>query len=204
MFGKQNTSQSGNENFPVSLICFTSITIGLVIVCVITGMMHSVLLHSWHAGFNTFYPEHARFDFIDYYSRSFYLHSQNFFTYNDVHNEYPWYYPAPAIFVLDPFYQLPGPRPVTEGYMLYVLFTVFLLFVSARWLLKGIVAAGAPIGCARKFVIAAIFSSWPIYFALQRGNIEALTWFILAAAVWAYAKDKWILAAILLGVAASF
>jgi hypothetical protein len=88
--------------------------------------------------------------------------------------------------------------------MLYVLFTVFLLFVSARWLLKGIVAAGAPIGCAKKFVIAAVLSSWPIYFALQRGNIEALTWFLLAAAVWAYAKDKWILAAILLGVAASF
>jgi hypothetical protein len=199
MFGKQNASQLGNKNLPVSLICYTSITVGLTILCIFTCIVHSVLLHNWHAGFRTIYPELAKFDFIDYYSRSFYLHSQEFFSYND----YPWYYPAPAIFVLNPFYHLPGPKPVAEGYILYVLFTVFLLLVSARWLLKSIVAAGAPIGCARKFVIAAIFSSWPIYFALQRGNIEAFTWFLLAAAVWAYAKDKWMLAAILIGLAAS-
>ncbi len=50
--------------------------------------------------------------------------------------------------------------------------------------------------------MAAVFS-WPFYFALERGNIEAVTWLLLAGGVWAIARERWMVAAVLLGVAAS-
>ena len=51
---------------------------------------------------------------------------------------------------------------------------------------------------------SAVLFSWPLIFVLQRGNIELILWLPLAAAVYAFARRRWMLAAVLIGITASF
>ena len=149
----------------------------------------------------------AAFDFFDYYDRITLLHSTAFFT----HPGYPWYYPAPTILVLLPLYRFShlfadpaSGAPWLAGYLAYLVLALagFILVITA--IARSLVRDGFSGRSVALWAITAALFSWPLYFSLQRGNIEALTWLILAGAVWAFARERWFLMAVLLGLASSF
>ncbi len=57
-------------------------------------------------------------------------------------------------------------------------------------------------GAVASFIAGAFLAlSWPLYFAMERGNVELLIWPILALGVVAYAHGRWTLAAVCIGIA---
>ena len=89
------------------------------------------------------------------------------------------------------------------GYRTYVGSTLGLVLALCFGLRRALVREGLAAGAASSFALATLLLAYPIYFALQRGNIEALTWMLVAAAVWAFATGRNMGAAVLIGVAAS-
>ena len=140
------------------------------------------------------------FDFYDYIPRYVHRHTMEFFA----RPGYLWYYPAPAIFVHVPFYAFVlKTRNVMLGY--YVFLAVVILLTLAATILFGraLIHQGLSKGSAVGFCTGTFLCSYPIYFASQRGNIEALTWMLLGVGVWAFVKRHPLLSAVLLGIAAS-
>ena len=152
-------------------------------------------------GFKWLFFAGPAFDYYDYIGRMYYLHQPEFFT----HPGYAWYYPAAGVFPLQFFYgvgRLAGDWHI--GYFTYIAVAVagtlfaawHLALAMKRRHLSWIAALGFSLGIG--------LFSWPIYFSLQRGNIESITWLILAGALWATGRKRWILAALLLGVVSAF
>ncbi len=151
------------------------------------------------AGLEALYPSIQGFDFWDYLPRYAFLHGVRFYTLP----EYSWYYPAPAIFALLPFYQVAGHSTVAHAYAAYVLFTLLAFAVAACLFARALLRAGLDALQSVVFTAATALCSWPMYFALQRGNIEAFTWMISALAIWLLATDWLWLSAIAMGIAGS-
>ncbi len=152
-------------------------------------------------GFHWIFYRPPAFDYWDYIGRFYLLHRPEFFTAPG----YPWYYPAPTVFLLDPLYllgRLAGNW--RAGYLAYVVLALggFLLVMLAIG--RHLRRAGSPSRTANLLLLSITLFSWPLYFVLQRGNIEALTWLFLAATIWAYARQRWLLMSVLLGLAAAF
>lgn len=106
-------------------------------------------------------------------------------------------YPAPAAMIYQVFY--------LTAYPLYAFITVQLgafIFFSVA-LIKALMSRGISLGTATAFVGTLLLCSYPAVFALERGNIEAYVWFVLGAGIWAYAQERWWLAATLIGIAGS-
>jgi hypothetical protein len=146
-----------------------------------------------------FFPADHGFDFFCFLSRFPYRHTSEFFS----HPGYPWYYPAPAIFAYYPFYVVAQRTTWSFGYRFYAGVTATLCGVAVLLFTRALARVGIGIKQAAFFSVATAVCSWPIYFAVQRGNIEAFTWLILAAGVCALAyRLPWI-AAVLIGIAGS-
>lgn len=152
-------------------------------------------------GFRWIFFEGPAFDYYDYTGRMYYLHRAEFFT----HPGYKWYYPAAGIFPLQFFYSI-GRWSNTwlAGYLSYVAIAVTGAVIAALKAAKGLGTFGVSRRAALTFTLSAVLFSWPIYFSLERGNIESITWLLLAGALFAYGKERWVLAAVLLGTVAAF
>ncbi len=141
------------------------------------------------------------FDYYNYTGRMYYLHRPEFFT----HPGYSWYYPAPDVFMLNLFYSLGRlSGNWLTGYLAYLGVALAGSFYGALRLGRGLVDRGVPSLPSYTLALVAVVFSWPIYFSLQRGNVEAVTWLIFALAIWAFGRSRWMLMAVLLGVVASF
>ena len=164
------------------------------------------------SGLSLFNPQPRAFDYWDYLPRFGYRHSPRFFTYEGFPH-YEFYYPAPAIFVLAPFYHFDPPSPFTstanvphdryhfQGYRLYVLLTGSLFLTMSAMVAAALRRRGIPALDVAVVVAGTALTAYPLLFALQRGNIEALTWMFSAVAVWALATNRRSTAAVLVGVA---
>ena len=150
-------------------------------------------------GDNGLWLENCGFDYYAFFDRFPSLHSAGFFT-----GMYRWYYPAPAIFFYYPFYRLGHSISLPEdGFFVFVAVvtaaSVILCALFGRTLVRhGLGGASAAIFC-----VLLVLLSWPLFFAIQRGNIEGLTWMLVAGAVWFYARGKSTVSALLIGVAGS-
>ena len=152
-------------------------------------------------GFQWIFFDNPAFDYFDYIGLMYYLHRPEFFT----HPGYPWYYPAAAVFPLRFFYSIGDlTGDWLGGYLTYIAVAISGAAFAAWKLASSLKNLGISRGSALLFTFVTACLSWPIYFSLQRGNIEAVTWLLLAAAIWAYAKQRWMLAAILLGLVTAF
>jgi len=140
---------------------------------------------------------HPGFDFFDYTPRFPYLHSQRFFT---APAFFPWIYPAPAIFVLYPFYLLTTAKKWVVAFLLFTL-TAAAGDVSLAWRLrKALLRQGLTSQQCLMLIGAVALLGWPLYFAMQRGNIESLLWIGIAAGVYCVARGRYLAAAMLIGV----
>ncbi len=131
----------------------------------------------------------------------YYLHRPQFFS----HPGYPWYYPAAGVFPLQFFYWIGrASGDWLNGYLGYISMAVLGAGFAATILARTMRRYGVDTASAFIFTFLTALFSWPIYFSLQRGNIESVTWLLVAAAIWAYGKERWFAAAVLLGVVAAF
>ena len=140
------------------------------------------------------------FDLLCYVDRFHLLHHAGFY---DLPS-YPWNYPAPCALIYRFFYRFAihnKPLIIVTAFIVTVL---LLLLVSGFLLGRAMARRGLGPKRAALFLAASAVLSWPIYFAVQRGNIEAVLWVGLAAALAAYVRRQWMLAAVLLGIVTAF
>ena len=146
-------------------------------------------------------------DFICYWFRLPLLHSEAFFTAPDNgQNGSGWGYPAPPIWIYRFFY-LFDPRHAHKplrGFALMAIVGVGLTAFCAYRLNRSLQRRGLSKVAAIGLTASAFLFSWPLLFVLQRGNIELLLWLPLVAAIYAFARRRWMLAAVLIGLTASF
>ena len=146
-------------------------------------------------------------DFVCYWLRIRLLHTPAFFYAPD--NKYfgsGWGYPAPPIWVYRFFY-LFDPRHVERpyrGFAVMVALGLALTAYIAYRLTLALQRRGLRRSSAAGLMGVALVLSWPLFFVLQRGNIELLLWLPLVGAVFAFVRRRWMLAAILIGLTASF
>lgn len=112
---------------------------------------------------------------------------------------FPFTYPAPAALGFEAFFSLPG-----GGHLRY-----FLLFIAGSAVVAAIASGvalrrrGLEFDSALVFVGIALFSSYPLIFLFDRGNIEILNWIFVSLAITACWCERWKLGGALLGVAIS-
>ena len=135
-------------------------------------------------------------DYYNYLPRFAVLHTPQFFTVY----AYPWVYPAPAAFVLYPFYRFSKPTHWHTGYLLFAGCVLGLSAYLAWRLRRELILRGLAPGHATVLLAVTLGLGWPLYFALQRGNIESLLWIGIAAGVFCYAKGRVGTAAVLIGL----
>ena len=185
---------------PRVLLRFLSIVISLWVVSLVFALIRSHPLRSLD-GFKWIYYEGAAFDYYDYIGRMYYLHRPEFFSAPG----YAWYYPAASVLPLQFFYTIGNlANSWLLGYLSYIAVAVVGTLLAALKLSSAMHKQGVSLVKIRWFLLATCVFSWPIYFSLERGNIEAVTWLILAGAIWAYGEERWIAAAVLLGVVSAF
>ncbi len=112
-----------------------------------------------------------------------------------------WAYPAPCAFLYWFLYRLADLVTFPGANLLSALPP---LLLAATLFGRALHRAGLARGKAALFVAATTLLSWPIYFSLERGNIESILWLMLAGALACYFTGRPQLAAVLLGFAAAF
>jgi hypothetical protein len=129
------------------------------------------------------------------------VHQPEFFTV-----DYKWIYPAPCVFLYKFLLQFSysGVHKGMHAVMMYFLVVGAGLLV----LMAGMAAALNRRGLSKRdswlLLIGAAVLSWPIFFAVHQGNIEGILWIGVAIAMWAYYREMWWTAAVLIGIVAGF
>lgn len=150
-------------------------------------------------GLNYLWMYYPGFDFVDYTLQFPYLHTPRFFTLS----AFPWVYPAPAIFVLYPFYRVVDLTSRTTGFVVFALTVVVADAAVALRFRRALLQRGLSGRAAFAVVGTLAFFGWPLYFALQRGNIESLLWIGTALGIACMVQQRYVSAAILLGAVGS-
>lgn len=141
------------------------------------------------------------FDLLCYVERFHSLHTASFFTLPG----YPWNYPAPCALLYRFFYHFGNNnQPQSTIVAVFSVTVAVLLLIAGVLLSRALARRGLDQRRAALFLLGSALLSWPIYFAVQRGNIEAVLWIGLAATLAAYVRRYWMLAAVLLGVVTAF
>lgn len=126
------------------------------------------------------------------------LHTTDFFT-----QGIPFLYPAPSLLVykfLNLFTRPHAHDPYRSAWCaLLTIALVALIFMGTRFV-RAMTERGLETSHAIFFALLSGICSWPAFYALHQGNIEAVLWLGVAAALWAYYRERWWLFAILLGV----
>ena len=117
-------------------------------------------------------------DFHDYVTKFFFFHSKAFFT------GQPLTYPAPAVaryrlFVLD------GGRHVRTATYSYIGFALLTFVCGAVVFGRSLVRRGVAPRSAKIFAGTALLLSFPVWFELHQGNIEAMVWVFTSLGLWA-------------------
>jgi hypothetical protein len=186
------------ERLPQAMVVFLWLCAALTLLSLGDATVQS-LHYGLAKGAHLIFPPDPFYDLGDYRDRFLLRHSQQFFT----SHGYPWFYPAPAIFVLYPFYLLDELHVPHLYVAAYVTVAMALVLIAGVLFHRRLRKAGATAHATTWFVVIAMASSWSVYIALQRGNIEILLWPLLAAGIWLAERGRWMRAAILIGAVAS-
>jgi hypothetical protein len=159
------------------------------------GLIGKYLLHEPQRYWYPLFPTDARFtDFTVFQSRFSHFHQHDFFELAG----FPFTYPAPAALAFEGFYLFGS-----SALGVYVGFTVAAFAAAGVFLWRAMRARGAGMLHASVLVGVTLVLSYPLWFLLDRANIETVNWLMVALGVAAYWKKKWYLAATLFGIAIS-
>jgi len=130
------------------------------------------------------------------------VHTPEFFT-----TEWRYLYPAPCV-LLYYFFSLFNHFSSNHQYrgaeLALCAIVLACLIELGRRLASALKRRGLNYRQAIVFVFGSALCSWPIFYGVHQGNIECVLWVGVAAALWAYYREKWWTAAVLLGTFGSF
>ena len=153
------------------------------------------------SAFRFLYLAHPLSDLFCFLPRFGLLHRETFFTLPGV----AWSYPAPCIFIYKCLYAVFPQRHLEHDvFDLYLVSSILCLLLVAFCFFDALVRNGLARLSAAGLAVTAGVLSWPIYFSLERGNIEGFLWCGIAAAIYFYVTRSFKTAAVLLGVLAAF
>jgi hypothetical protein len=110
----------------------------------------------------------------------------------------PYAYPAPAVFATLPFYMVSDNAVVP---FLVFMLTAIWVATFLVWLhVRGNPGLYTAVTCVLLLTAA---TSYPFYMLMDRGNIEGLIWVLLALGLASFTAERFWLAALLIGAAAS-
>lgn len=141
------------------------------------------------------------FDFGCYFERIKFLHQPQFWTAPGP----TWNYPAPSIFVYQLFYSFNRASGSTQhqvfyGFLAYLVFVAIALFLAGLLLVKQLARRGVRTPFALVFAALSLLLCWPVYFGMERGNIEVFLDIGVACGLLAYMRRRYWLFACLVGV----
>jgi hypothetical protein len=146
------------------------------------------------------WPVPPFFDFGCYYIRIKLLHHPEFWTAPGP----TWNYPAPSIFVYQLFYAFNRgdgrEHPVRFGFIAYLVFMAMVLALATILLTRAMARRGMDKRAAAIWVGSGLAMCSPIFLCMERGNIEFFLDAGVALGIWAYARQRWWLAASMIGV----
>lgn len=156
-------------------------------------------LQGRHLAFAALHPAGALVDLDCFWLRFNAFRTPAFFA--NLHGNQVWTYPAPCALLYWLIYRV-------STHLTFVgtdlLFNLPGLLVACVLFVAALHRAGLARRAAGSFVAICTLASWPIYFCLERGNIEATLWLMLAAALAFYVRGRTLAAAVLLGLATAF
>lgn len=144
-----------------------------------------------------FDPDERFSDFTDIAERLEHFGESDMLSRTDIDSRFP--YPPPGVYAYLLFMRLFG-DPIV-GYTAVVLLAIA---ISAVMFYRKLTKLGSGTLLTAALIATVVFTSYPFAFLLDRGNLEGVLWILILAGVWAYARNKPLAAAVLLGLAASF
>jgi hypothetical protein len=184
------------KTLPLPLRVYAAVLLGTWGVSALPLVIHSP--HLWSA--SPFWYPPPFWDFGCYFQHFQHLHTPQFWTAPGP----KWDYPAPCAFVYRLFYAFN--RPSTGVHQVFYGFLAYLVFAGCALLTVGLLLAralhrrGLPWTTAAPYIAVCLLLCWPLYFGLERGNIEFFLDTGIALGLWAYIQKRWWLAAVVLGV----
>jgi hypothetical protein len=156
-------------------------------VCRLRGMMHP---YRW-----PYYYEARGEDFTAFQRRFELFHTVAFFHWYSL--SFP--YPAPIAIFYKALFAVWGHR--AHPIRVFWLFALAVCVVACWMFLQALRRRGVSTLFATGFIVVSVLSSYPLYFVLQRGNVEILLWAFIMATIWAYWHGHMRWAAFFLGIA---
>jgi hypothetical protein len=184
------------KTLPLALRVYIATLVGIWGISALPLVIHSP--HLWSA--SPFFPIPPFWDFGCYFEHFQHLHTPQFWTAAGP----KWDYPAPCAFVYKLFYTFNRPssgvHQVFYGFLAYLTFAGCTLLTAGLLLAKALHRRGLPWTTASTYIAGCLLLCWPLYFGLERGNIEFFLDTGIALGLWAYIQKRWWLAAVVLGV----
>ncbi|MCU1251499.1 MAG: hypothetical protein JWQ49_4528 [Edaphobacter sp.] len=192
----QKTNQQ-SLRLPAPLRLFAILTV------LLTLLSWAVAFFWWRRGMPypyswPYYGHSFGTDFSNFQQRFQYFHSDKFFQFKGP----VFLYAAPLAAFYHILFVAWGNRsnalPAFEIFGLCVVGAAVLLFYRA------LRRHGVPANDAALFCFVSGLFSYPLYFDLERGNVEIIVWTFTLIAFWAFRNDRMALAAIFIGFAIAF
>ena len=196
---------------PVALTLFFSLTAlfwgASIASCIVSGMRTG----DWDAAFRPVSFPFPFMDFFCYVRRFQHVHQLAFFDTSG--SDLAWAYPAPCALLYLLLYQFlpadlnPDTLDFSSGtFLLNPLSLAVLPFLILTLALFARSLRRSGLGWRRAVLIAGGLAvlSWPLFFALQRGNLDALLWFPLLGGIWSVSEKRYTTGSLLIGFASAF
>lgn len=172
---------------------FLKILCLLWFIALLIGWIQKDIFHATEVYWYPLYLRAAQFcDFTFFQEKFKHFHEASFF--DDSFN-----YPALAAYAYHFFFMF-GSYALAA----YLTFCAIVFIVAGIFLGRAIHLRGLGARQTALFIAVCLLLSYPLYFLMDRANIEMVCWMLVALGVTAYWHKRWYLAAAFLGAAISF
>ncbi len=178
---------------PSSLFIFLLLLLSLTAICLASTLAFRLLGFGIPWSYAYYYvPHNFGSDFKEFGPRFGSYGKPSFMTWGGY-----FMYPAPLASLIHVFYLSSHP---TIFYLGFICATVFFM---ATCFLRILRRAGLSPAAAGYLVAGVTVTSYPLLFVLQRWNVEVAVWLFVSLGLWAFIKEKYAWAAVMLGAATS-
>jgi hypothetical protein len=173
--------------FAILIIVLTMLSWAFAYFCWLRGMPYP---YSW-----PYYGHAFGTDFSSFQDRFQYFHSIQFFQFKGP----VFLYAAPLAVCYHILFAAWGNR--SSALPAFEIFGICVACVAALVFYRALRQHGTTAKNATLFCLISVLFSYPLYFDLQRGNVEIIVWTFTLAAFWAFRSDRQGISAILIGFA---
>jgi Glycosyltransferase family 87 len=186
--------KSETTSIPAPLKVFSAITVVLTLLswlfAFVCARLHLPAIYSWP--YNVLQPGS---DFSSYQERFRHLHTMQFFRIEGL----GYLYPAPLAIFYHALFVIWGDRP--HPIRILIAFTIASACIATIFFFLALRRRRISVLPAASFCLITLVFSYPLYYEIQRGNVEVAIWITLMAAIWAFRAGRNSLSAVLIGIA---